>query len=40
MNPSDPLMSHTGSDKENSNASDFLLLQTDNGKGTGVSRGC
>jgi hypothetical protein len=34
MNPSDPLMSHTGSDQENSNASDLLLLQTDNGKGT------
>ena len=36
MNASDPVMSHTGSDQDNSNASDFLLLQTYNGKGTSL----
>jgi len=33
MSASDPLMSHTGSDQDNANASAFLLSQTDNGQG-------
>jgi hypothetical protein len=34
MSASDPLMSHTCSDKDDVSASDFLLGQTDNGQGS------
>jgi hypothetical protein len=34
MSASDPPMCHTGSDQENTNASDFLLSETDNDQGS------